>query len=119
MADRVCMALIENDRILLVQQHYRGDVVWTLPGGGLEQGETQIEAVIREIKEETNLKTRVKHLLYQTPRTKGDGNYYCYLGEITAGEVALGSDPELIDIAWFSLSDLQNHPEVSRLLPYL
>ncbi|MFA6554117.1 MAG: NUDIX hydrolase [Candidatus Paceibacterota bacterium] len=29
---------------------------WTPPGGGIEQGETYEEAVVREVKEETNMK---------------------------------------------------------------
>lgn len=29
---------------------------WTFPGGGIEPGETYIEAVIREVKEESNMK---------------------------------------------------------------
>jgi 8-oxo-dGTP diphosphatase len=58
------MAIMENDQILLVRQTYRGQPVWTLPGGGLEPGETPAEAAVRETKEEVNLDVKVLRLLY-------------------------------------------------------
>jgi hypothetical protein len=55
-----------------------------------------------------------------------NGNYYCYLGEIIGGNARLGSDPELSDDAqelqelkWIPIKEMQGHPEVKRLLPYL
>jgi 8-oxo-dGTP diphosphatase len=36
---------------------------WSLPGGHLELGEKLKDAIIREVKEETNLKIRVKRLV--------------------------------------------------------
>lgn len=37
---------------------------WELPGGGLEYGETPHEALIRELKEETNLDIRILKPVY-------------------------------------------------------
>lgn len=36
---------------------------WSLPGGGVELGETYEEAVIREVKEETNMKVLHQELI--------------------------------------------------------
>src|SRR2546430_16458635 len=93
MADRTCMAIMENDQILLVRQTYRGQPVWTLPGGGLEPGQTPAEAAVRETKEEVNLDVKVLRLLYQGPRLSGEGTYYCYLGQIISGHATFGHDP--------------------------
>jgi len=41
-----------DGRVILVQQN---GVSWSFPKGGVEEGETQLEAAIREITEETGL----------------------------------------------------------------
>lgn len=46
-----------GDKIVIVFAQNKNS--WTLPGGGVEKGETVEEAVIREVKEETNM--RVLH----------------------------------------------------------
>jgi ADP-ribose pyrophosphatase YjhB (NUDIX family) len=54
----------ESGRVLLVQLaggRHRG--LWTLPGGGIDFGERPVEAVVREVREETGLAVRVGELL--------------------------------------------------------
>lgn len=46
-------ALICRDGLMLMQQGTRGD--YKLPGGGMERGENQLEALRREVLEETGL----------------------------------------------------------------
>ncbi|MFZ2763747.1 MAG: NUDIX hydrolase [Minisyncoccia bacterium] len=47
-----------NDKLVLVYSDKKG--YWTPPGGGREKGETVLEAIEREVKEETNMKV-LKH----------------------------------------------------------
>jgi 8-oxo-dGTP pyrophosphatase MutT (NUDIX family) len=42
-------------RILLVRFEFPGRAVWACPGGGLEPGETHVEALRRELREEVGL----------------------------------------------------------------
>jgi len=53
----------DQKRIFLVKLTYQRFHPWGMPGGGLEYGETGIEAVIREVWEETGLNVEVEKLL--------------------------------------------------------
>ena len=55
---------------------------WTPPGGGIEKGETYVEALIREVKEETNMKVLHQELIgfidvYEMGRTIRQTRSFC------------------------------------------
>lgn len=52
---RAAGIVIHEDAILLIQRIKKGDCYWVFPGGGVEEGETQEEAVVREVFEETSV----------------------------------------------------------------
>jgi 8-oxo-dGTP diphosphatase len=52
----VSAAIIRNGKVLIVRRaRPPASGLYTLPGGGVEVGETLIEAVVREVREETAL----------------------------------------------------------------
>ena len=130
---RACGALIHNNSILMVRHVEPTRSYWTLPGGGVEAGESPAEAAVREVWEETSLRVQSVRLLWE-------GNYghggrtspeYCYLVELEVdgngpAAVALGLDPEeahlpshhrlLQGVAWVPLSDLRGDAQVARVL---
>jgi 8-oxo-dGTP diphosphatase len=60
----VFLVLIENNKVLLSRRYNTGiaDGRHVLPMGGLEEGETMTEALIREVKEEVNITLLPDHL---------------------------------------------------------
>ncbi len=52
---RVCALLRRGERILLCRHEKPGKEYWLLPGGGVERGESLVEALRRELAEEVGL----------------------------------------------------------------
>lgn len=97
---------------------------WTLPGGGLEAGETFEDAVIREVKEEVNLDVEVVDYLFTGHYSHGEER--CFLVRpINDKEASLGYDPELgeqqtlKELEWHSLEVMKDDLHVSRVLDAL
>jgi 8-oxo-dGTP diphosphatase len=118
-------AIIKYHHILLLHQRVfpSGRLVWLIPGGGREHGETEEECVKREMKEETNLDVRVVLLLEEAHKPKREIYYFgykTYLCEVLGGEAKAGYDPEynpeiekaglhgIIDVKWFDLRNESN-----------
>ncbi|WP_433861922.1 NUDIX hydrolase [Streptomyces sp. L7] len=55
--------IVDGPRILLAHWNESGRSGWTLPGGGIEPGEDPLDAVVREIAEETGFEARAEALL--------------------------------------------------------
>jgi 8-oxo-dGTP pyrophosphatase MutT (NUDIX family) len=70
------------NRVLLLQTRDLGNPAfgtsWELPGGGMESGETYIEAAVRELREETGIKVEPAHVGIPTWRRDVE---YTYRGE--------------------------------------
>ena len=126
MRHRVCAALIEEQQILMVELHTPSRTFWTLPGGGVESGETKEQAVMREVLEETHLHITIERQLYEISINQGTET--CFLVRRALGSSAprLGIDPELPfdqqelrTVRFRPLKDLQDDPQIARLLTLL
>ena len=60
---RATALVVRSENILMMHRIKNGEEYWVLPGGGVEANENSKEAVLRELKEETNLTAnKVKEL---------------------------------------------------------
>lgn len=95
---RVTAVLLENERILLLQQRVTesSERDWSLPGGGLNFDESIEQCLIREMREETGLTCRIDRLLYICDRIQGGRHvvHLTFLVHRISGDVKLGSEPE-------------------------
>ena len=71
-----CVGAVVHDgqgRLLLVRRgHAPSAGLWSVPGGRVEAGESEVEAVVRELAEETGLQVRPDRVLGRV-RIDGDG----------------------------------------------
>lgn len=108
-------------RLLLIKRgHEPGAGLWSLPGGRVEPGETDQQAVAREVLEETSLRVECRRLLGTAELPGLDGTVIDvsdYLAVVTGGELAPGDDAA--DVRWVAASDLGSMPLTSGLAEYL
>lgn len=111
-------AVIRDDRgrILLIKRgHEPGLGLWSLPGGRVEPGESDTQALIRELREETGLAVAPGHLI-GTLRLAAFG-IRDYAATVTGGVLAAGDDAA--DVRWVSAADMTRLPLTEGLLDTL
>ena len=67
---------------------------YTFPGGGLEEGETEEEGAIREIKEELGINVKIVKKMYEMESEKFQQKEIFYLCKYIDGEFGTGDGPE-------------------------
>jgi 8-oxo-dGTP diphosphatase len=113
--------LFKGDSILLVQRKnepFQGS--WALPGGFVEYGEKTEDAVVREVLEETGVKTAVLSLIgvYSDPNRDPRGHTVtvAYLIEHLGGALHAGDDA--CNVRFFNVNDLPilafDHAEIIK-----
>ncbi|WP_189249782.1 NUDIX hydrolase [Streptosporangium pseudovulgare] len=110
-----------SGRLLLVRRgRPPGEGLWSVPGGRVEPGESDAEAVAREVLEETGLTVAVGRLAGSVDRPGPGGAVYeirDYLAEVRGGTLAAGDDAA--DAGWFSPGELARLPLTTGLLAAL
>lgn len=92
----------EHGLLLLVRRaNEPGRGRWSLPGGRVEPGETDAEAVVREVYEETRLSVAVGPLLGTVHRPAPNGVFEIndYACQVVGGEPRAGDDASAVQ--WF------------------
>ncbi|TDC46506.1 NUDIX domain-containing protein [Actinomadura sp. KC345] len=119
-----CVGGIVRDgdgRLLMVRRgRPPGEGLWSVPGGRVEPGEDDAEAVARELKEETGLDV-VAGALAGTVERPGPGGVtyeiYDYAATVTGGALRAGDDAS--DVRWVTPDALRGLPVTPGLLDAL
>ena len=113
----------DKNRMLMVCQHHEDRDIWMVPGGGIEEGESSLEAAVREVDEETGLDVQIEKLLWHVEEVSERGQRFVnfFLGRMTGGTLELGEDPEfdeahqvLRDVRFLSRQEIQALDHVIR-----
>jgi 8-oxo-dGTP pyrophosphatase MutT (NUDIX family) len=95
--ERVRAIIIKQGSILLIKRVFPDRTYWVFPGGGVEEGETVVEALERECVEELGITIKVQELFTEEvsgkEATKGDMEYF-YTADITGGVLGNAFGPE-------------------------
>lgn len=89
---RAVAILINGDKVLLIHRKNEKEY-FVFPGGGVEEGETVEQAVIREMQEETTIDVKINKLLYHHIYDDGCEQFF-YLCDYINGEPKLSEDSE-------------------------
>lgn len=99
-------------RAALIARHdRRGRLVWSLPKGHVEKGETHVQAAEREVQEETGIRARVLAPLgtidfwFVAERRRIHKTVHHYLLDALGGELS-DEDVEVVEVRWFPLDDV-------------
>lgn len=103
----------DEKKILMVNNKGEG---WSLPGGAVEQEETLEQAVIREVKEETNLTIEAGEVIaVNEAMFKEKGHHALFItfkAKVIEGEISIIDKDEISKVEWV---DIQR---ANELMPY-
>lgn len=115
---RACAVIIKDDQILLLKHEGigKGGFLWAPPGGGMEFGESLVETLRREAKEEIGATVEIVKFLFFNEHFDNifHAVEFFFETKITNGPILLGKDPELAtdnqilkEVKWFTINDLK------------
>lgn len=109
--------LIDQGRVLLTSTRVPSGVITNFPGGGLELGESPVEALKREFREETGIEVEIARLVFASQQFQRNPEYpheqlmhIYYLVRHTKGSLRLsGNDEDVVQATWVRPSELSAH----------
>lgn len=114
--EKSCGAVViktENDELkfLIIKQH---DNCWGFPKGHVEEGETEEQTAIREIKEETNIDVEIdnkfRKVITYSPKENTIKDVVFFIGQAISDNLVI--DPkELLEAKWVGVKEAKDYFE--------
>lgn len=102
--------IVQDGRLLLARRRQQeGTVLWSMPGGKTEPGETPEQAAVREAREETSLTVEARAILGERvhPAT---GRRMIYVAcDVIAGTARVGDPEEHDAMEWVAIPDIPQY----------
>lgn len=86
--------VIKDNQLLVIKRNKFGKEYYTLPGGGIDPGETAEQALLRELREETNVTVDGLRPVFVEEAGNPFGTQYIFLCDYIDGEPVLSPDSE-------------------------
>ncbi len=100
-----------NGRFLLVEERINGRLVLNQPAGHLERGETLLEAVVREVHEESAWRFTPERLLgvylWRLPRTQRLYKRFAFTGTVSEHQPHQPLDRGIVGTHWLSTDEIR------------
>ncbi|MBL8063888.1 MAG: NUDIX domain-containing protein [Anaerolineales bacterium] len=93
MRNRAGIILIHEGKLALMERHKQGRHYFAFPGGGVDEGETDEQAAVREAEEELGIRVEIVHRTAEVRRS-GRRNQIYFLVRWVDGEFGTGTGEE-------------------------